>query len=50
MLEFASSNCRAVNAERAVLEALELAYGVPDPEVDLILINAAVGTKQRAIA
>ncbi|HNE89666.1 MAG: FIST N-terminal domain-containing protein [Candidatus Nanopelagicales bacterium] len=43
MLEFASSNCRAVNAERAVLEALELAYGVPDPEVDLILINAAVG-------
>ncbi len=43
MLEFASSNCRAVNAERAVLEALELAYGVPDPEVDLILINATVG-------
>ena len=43
MLEFASSNCRAVNAERAVLEALELAYGVPDPEVDLLLINAAVG-------
>ncbi|MEI2784462.1 MAG: FIST N-terminal domain-containing protein [Candidatus Nanopelagicales bacterium] len=43
MIEFASSNTRAVNAERAVTEALELAYGNVQPEADLILINACVG-------
>lgn len=43
MLEFHSANIRSVNAERAVLEALELAYGTAAPDCDLLLINAAVG-------
>jgi len=43
MLEFASSNTRAVNPERAVLEALELAYGTTTPQPDLVMLNAAVG-------
>lgn len=43
MLEFASSNTRAVNPERAVLEALELAYGTTSPQPDLVMLNAAVG-------
>lgn len=43
MLSFRSGNTRSVNARRAVLEALELAYGVTDPDCDLVLVNAAVG-------
>lgn len=45
MLEFRSANIRAVNPERAVLEALELSNG-PGPcpcPCDLILINTTVG-------
>lgn len=43
MLEFRSSNTRAVNAERAVLEALELAQGDSPLPFDLVLLNATVG-------
>jgi len=43
MIEFKSANIRAVNPQRAMLEALELAHGEPAPACDLILINAAVG-------
>lgn len=43
MLEFFSSNTRAVNPERAILEALELAFGSTTPDCDLVLVNAVVG-------
>ncbi|MCT0224489.1 FIST signal transduction protein [Synechococcus sp. CS-1328] len=43
MLEFRSGTIRAVNAERAILEALEQAYGTDQPECSLLLINAVVG-------
>lgn len=43
MLEFRSANIRAVNPQRAILEALEMAHGETAPACDLILINAAVG-------
>ncbi len=43
MLEFRSGNTRAVNPQRAVLEALELAYGTTSAAPDLVLVNAAVG-------
>lgn len=43
MIEFASSNIRSVNAERAMQEAIELAFGTPTSACDLLLINAAVG-------
>lgn len=43
MLTFSSGSTRSVNAQRAVLEALELA-GVPKQgNPSLVLINAAVG-------
>lgn len=43
MLAFHSANTRSVNPKRAILEALELAYGVPAPTPDLVLVNATVG-------
>ncbi len=43
MLEFRSANVRSVNPQRAVAEALEIAYGDPRPDCDLVLVNAAVG-------
>lgn len=43
MLEFRSANVRSVNPQRAVLEALELAFGTTNPACDLVLINAGVG-------
>lgn len=43
MLEFRSANVRSVNPQRAVLEALELAYGSATPRPDLVLLNAGVG-------
>ncbi len=43
MLEFHSANTRSVNPQRAVAEALEIAYGIPDPQPDLVLVNATVG-------
>ena len=43
MLEFRSANIRAVNPQRAMLEALELASGSSSGRCDLVLINAAVG-------
>lgn len=43
MLEFRSANVRSVNPQRAVLEALELAYGTTTPRCDLVLVNAGVG-------
>lgn len=43
MIEFASSNIRSVNADRAMQEAIEMAYGSPTSACDLLLINAAVG-------
>ena len=43
MLEFRSANVRSVNPQRAVAEALEIAYGVPRPDCDLVLVNAVVG-------
>ena len=43
MLEFRSANVRSVNPHRAVLEALELAYGTVTPRCDLVLVNAGVG-------
>lgn len=50
MLEFLSANTRAVNAERAVLEALERAYGSARPGCDLVLVNAAVGHDLSALS
>ena len=50
MLEFHSGNTRAVNPQRAVLEALELAYGETDPQCDLVLINATVGHDGAALS
>ena len=43
MLSFSSGNTRSVNAQRAVLEALELAGVSEANQPDLVLINAAVG-------
>jgi len=43
MLTFSSGNTRSVNAQRAVLEALELAGVSATNQPDLVLINAAVG-------
>lgn len=43
MLTFRSANVRSVNPQRAVLEALELAYGTAAPECSLVLVNACVG-------
>jgi hypothetical protein len=43
MLEFASAAIRAVNADRAIAEAVELAYGTATAPCDLLLINATVG-------
>lgn len=43
MLEFRSANVRSVNPQRAVLEALELAFGSAPPRPDLVLLNAGVG-------
>lgn len=43
MLEFLSANTRAVNPQRAVLEALEQAFGAEPPVADLFLLNATVG-------
>jgi hypothetical protein len=43
MLEFRSANVRSVNPQRAVLEALELAFGTTTPACDLVLLNAGVG-------
>ena len=43
MLEFFSGNTRSVNAQRAVLEALELAGISAETQPDLVLFNAAVG-------
>ena len=50
MLEFLSANTRAVNAERAVMEALERAYGAAEPTCDLVLVNAAVGHDLEALS
>ena len=50
MLEFGSANTRAVNAERAVLDALETAYGTSSPDCDLLLINATVGHDLAALS
>jgi hypothetical protein len=43
MLHFSSGNTRSVNAQRAVLEALELAGVAEQGRPDLVLLNAAVG-------
>lgn len=43
MLEFRSSNTRAVDAERAVLEAIDIAQGDDPLTFDLVLVNATVG-------
>ena len=43
MLSFSSGNTRSVNAQRAVLEALELAGVSEANQPDLVLINASVG-------
>lgn len=43
MLNFSSANARAVNAQRACDELLEIAYGTTAPDVEVVLINAAVG-------
>lgn len=43
MLEFTSANIRSVNPDRAIDEAVELAFGVVPASCDLLLINATVG-------
>ena len=43
MLTFASANIRSVNPKRAMLEAVELAYGQDSADCEVLLINAAVG-------
>lgn len=43
MLQFCSGNTRSVNAQRAVLEALELAGVAEQGDPVLVLLNAAVG-------
>ena len=43
MLEFRSANVRSVNPKRAVLEALELAFGTTTPVCDLVLVNVGMG-------
>jgi hypothetical protein len=43
MLDFRSANVRSVNPERAVLEALELAFGTTTPTCDLVLVNTGMG-------
>ena len=50
MLEFRSSNTRAVNAQRAVLEAIESAQGDDPITFDLVLINATVGHDLAALS
>lgn len=50
MLEFRSANVRSVNPQRAVLEALELAYGSAPPRPDLVLVNAGVGHDLAALS
>ena len=43
MLTFRSANVRSVNPQRAVLEALELAFGTATPQCSLLLANVCVG-------
>ncbi len=43
MLDFRSANVRSVNPQRAIQEALELAYATTTPTCDLVLVNAGVG-------
>ena len=43
MLNFHSANVRMVNARRACLELLELAYGTTTPDARVLLVNATVG-------
>ena len=50
MLDFHSANTRAVNPQRAMLEALELAHGAAKPKCQLVLINAAVGHDLTALS
>lgn len=50
MLEFHSANTRAVNPERAVLEALELATGSTSPSCGLVFINACMGHDVAALS
>ena len=50
MLEFASSSIRSVNPERAIAEAIELAYGTATADCDLLLINAGVGHDLSALS
>ena len=50
MIQFASASTRAVNARRAVLECLELAYGSHQPTPALVLVNSAVGHDLTALS
>ena len=43
MLQFRSANVRSVNPQRAVLEALEIAFGTTTPSCGLVLVNSGVG-------
>lgn len=50
MLTFRSANVRSVNAQRAVLEALDLAFGTTSPSCGLVLVNACVGHDVAAVS
>jgi hypothetical protein len=50
MLEFRSANVRSVNPKRAVLEALEIAFGTTTPACDVVLVNACVGHDLGAVS
>jgi hypothetical protein len=50
MLEFRSANVRSVNPRRAIIEALEIAYGPGAPKPDLVLVNACVGHDLGAVS
>lgn len=49
MLRFSSGNTRSVNAQRAVVEALELAAGAGHGNPELVLLNSGVGHDLRRL-
>jgi len=49
MLEFFSASTRMANPQRAIMECLEVALGVGNPDCDLVIINASIGHNLREL-
>jgi hypothetical protein len=49
VLEFFSASTRMANPQRAILECLEVAFGVDNQDCDLVIINASIGHNLREL-